>query len=98
MKIFAIFDIKANAYLQPFFLPTNGMAIRSFETACNDNTTQFNRHPMDYTLFELGSFDDSSGALNSLSVPIPLGSAKEYIKPSPQMPLFNRTPDDLAIV
>jgi len=97
MKVFAIFDIKANAYLQPFFLPTNGMAIRSFETACNDKSTQFSRHPMDYTLFELGEFDEVTGRLSALQVPIPLGSAKEFVKPDTQMGLF-RSPDDLATV
>jgi len=90
MKIFAIHDIKANAFLQPFFMLTNGMAIRSFETAVNDKNTQFHVYPTDYTLFELGAYDDATGYITSLQVPIPLGSAKEYLKPNPQLSILDR--------
>ncbi len=58
-KMFSIFDVKAQAYLPPFFLPEKGMALRVFGDCVNSRDHQFGKHPGDYTLFELGSFDDS---------------------------------------
>ncbi len=58
-KLFSIFDVKAQAYLPPFCLPERGMAIRVFGDCVNSSDHQFGKHPGDYTLFELGSFDDS---------------------------------------
>jgi len=58
-KMFCIFDSAAKAYLIPFFLPESGMALRVFGDCINSSDHQFGKHPADYTLFELGSFDDS---------------------------------------
>ncbi len=63
--IFSVFDEKAEAFLPPFFLPTVGMAVRSFSECVNDREHMFGKHPSDYTLFELGSFDDSSGCITA---------------------------------
>ncbi len=58
-KMFSIFDVKAQAYLPPFCLHETAMAVRSFSDCVNSGDHAFGRHPGDYTLFELGSFDDS---------------------------------------
>ncbi len=58
-RIFSIFDVKAQAYLPPFCLGETGMAVRVFSDCVNSSDHQFGKHPGDYTLFELGSFDDS---------------------------------------
>lgn len=63
LKIFTVYDNKAKAYITPFFLPTQGMAVREFEYVCNDPTHMFCRFPTDYTLFMIGEFDESSGAI-----------------------------------
>lgn len=61
LKVFSIIDIKADAYGTPWFAPTVGMAVRNFSDAINDARTGFSRHPSDYKLVCLGSFDDNSG-------------------------------------
>lgn len=71
-KIFAIHDAKANAFLQPFFSPTAGTAERAFSTAVKDPASQFEKFPEDFTLFEIGSFDDASGDLVRLDTPHPI--------------------------
>jgi len=58
-EMFSIFDVKAQAYLPPFVLPSEAMAIRVFGDCVNSNDHQFAKHPGDYTLFKLGTFDDS---------------------------------------
>lgn len=82
LKIFTVFDQKAEAYIQPFFSQTTGTAKRSFETACNDTSHDFNRHAGDYTLFETGTFEQSTGKFDLLDVPINLGSALTFVKPN----------------
>lgn len=58
---FAIHDEKVGAYLNPFFATANGAAIRSFLDACTNKETPMSRHPADYRLYRVGSFDDHSG-------------------------------------
>jgi len=59
--MFCIHDVKAGAYMQPWFLPTEGMAIRGFADCVNKVDHNFFNHPEDYTLFLIGEFDDSDG-------------------------------------
>lgn len=78
LNIFSIFDSKAEAYLQPFFMTTKGQAVRAFTDAVNDPKSQFYSHLADYTLFHLGNFDDSTATFCPLSCPLSLGNALEY--------------------
>ena len=78
-NIYAVFDVKAGAYLQPFFMQNNALAIRSFSGACKDTSTMFNAYPEDYTLFQLGSFDDCVCRFTNNDAPIPLGKALDYV-------------------
>jgi len=77
-KIFTIYDSKTQAYLTPFFNPTTGGAVRSFEEACRDESSTFHKYPADFTLFEIGSFDDNSSQITLLDAKVALGCAVEY--------------------
>lgn len=61
-RICSIYDSKAVAWHQPLFFPSNAAALRSFADAVNGDG-EFARHAEDYTLFELGSWDPSTGAM-----------------------------------
>lgn len=78
IKAFSVFDSKAEAYLQPFFATTVGMAMRSFGDAVKDEGHQFHKHAADYTLFQIGGFDDDKGVLSSVTH-VNLGCALEYL-------------------
>lgn len=79
LKMFAVFDVKAAAYLAPFFLPTVGQAVRAFADASNDPSTMFAKHPEDYTLFHVGEFDDSSGDCAPVVPHASLGNAAQFV-------------------
>lgn len=83
-KAYTIWDSKAEAFCQPFFFPTKGAAIRAFQTTATDNKTQMNKYPGDYTLFEVGEFNDSTGVYENLHSKINLGCAIEFLKESTQ--------------
>lgn len=61
LKAFSVYDSKAEAYMQPFFMKTKGEALRAFMDTVGDSNHPFHRHAEDYTLFYLGEFDDSNG-------------------------------------
>jgi hypothetical protein len=82
-KVFSIHDNKASAFLPPFFLPQLGMALRVFTNCINESTHQFNKNPEDFTLFEIGEFDDEHGTLVPIS-PKSHGVGVEFIKTGSQ--------------
>lgn len=84
-KIFSIFDSKAEAFITPFFSQSTGTAIREFSAAANDMEHQFFKYGGDYSLFELGSFDQGSAVFDILKAPINLGLAISFVEsvPSP---------------
>lgn len=63
MKLFTIFDMKAEVYARPFYALTDGEAVRTFTDAVNTDESPYNRHPEDYTLFSVAEFDDRLGKL-----------------------------------
>ncbi len=87
LKIYSVFDSKAEAFLQPFYQTTVGLAVRAFETAANEEGHQFQKYAGDYTLFELGEFDQSSGHFTIHTAPVNLGTAITYLNtPSTGVP------------
>lgn len=76
-KAFSVYDDKAKAYLPPFFLSEQGQAIRHFYDALVTPDHAFYLHPGDYTLVQIGGFDDSSGVLSGQEIPENLGNGLE---------------------
>jgi hypothetical protein len=75
LKMFSVFDTKAEAYLPPMFFPTRGVAIRAFSQAAADEAHDFCKYSDDYVLFELGTFDPASAVFACHVTPVNLGSA-----------------------
>lgn len=59
-RIYAIYDSKVEAYLQPFFMPTHGAAMRMMEDMVADRGHAFHKHAADYHLFYIGSWYDDN--------------------------------------
>ena len=78
-KIFTVFDQKAKAHLPPFFLHNEAMAIREFADCANNPEHQFGKHPEDYVLMTLGTFDDEKGLIDARHLPEVIGRAQEYV-------------------
>lgn len=79
LKMFSVYDSKAQAYLPPFFSPTTGTAVRSFQVACQTEGHDFHRFGSDFTLFELGDFDEAKATMHMHSTPQNLGLAIGYV-------------------
>lgn len=79
LKVFSVRDMKAEAFLQPFFSPTPGAALRAFGDACLKSDSPFNAHPSDYILYEIGTYEDGDGLLVAL-VPVKMmACAADYV-------------------
>lgn len=83
LNAFTVYDSKAEAYLPPFFFTTTALAIRSFETAANQEEHDFHKYAADFTLFKIGNFDDHSGRIDSLDSFENLGTALTFIRNEP---------------
>jgi len=79
-KIFSVYDNKAEAFLPPFFCATRGQAIRMLTDAVSDPAHQFAKHPEDFALFELGTYNDANGALTSNATPTGVIICLELVK------------------
>lgn len=80
-KLFSIYDSKAESFSNPVYLNSTGLAVRTFSDSVQDPESQFAKHPADYTLFELGTYDDNSAEFKLLPTPKSLFIAIEFITP-----------------
>lgn len=80
MKLFAVYDVKAGFYLQPFPETSTIAALRGFDVAVNDGKAVFSRFPDDFCLMELASFDQQTGEIVPHATPQNLGSARTVLK------------------
>ena len=78
LKMFSVYDTKAEAYHQPFCTTTQSLAIRSFMDTANDESTSIGKHPADFNLFYLGEYDDHTGSFNLEESKVNLGNALEF--------------------
>lgn len=68
-NLYSIYDSKVEGYMQPFFLPNDQVAMRAFSDLVNEDNHDLNRHPEDYTLFNLATFDPTSGTVTPQHTP-----------------------------
>lgn len=77
IKVFSVYDKKANGYQNPFFQQTVGLAERVFRTAANDSKTQICMYPEDYELYYIADYDDEKGEYINLDSKVRVCGAKD---------------------
>lgn len=82
--IVSVKDTAAQAFGRPVFVPSIGVAMRSFRDEVNrkDSTEDLARHPDDFELYELATFDDATGVIVMLPEPRMVARAKDLKDPS----------------
>lgn len=79
VNVYAIHDVKAGAFLQPWFAPTHAMAFRNIEKSMRTPNSPFSDFPADFTLFKVGEFEDDTGEISPV-VPIEsLGNFLQFV-------------------
>lgn len=81
LVIVAMRDSAVNAFMSPLFVPTVGAAVRSFQDAVNGNEAgDIKKHPEDFEMFELGTFDSITGEFDVLEKPRSVARGKDLVR------------------
>lgn len=101
---YSLLDNKTGHFSTPFFFNHRGHAIRACIEIGSQPDTTVGRHPADFTLCEVGVFDDQTGRFTTEDV-VYLGTVKSFLPNlPPNQGLFGMTDrggtgvSDLSIV
>jgi hypothetical protein len=78
--VYSVYDEKVKTFGNPFYKPTNPAAIRDFADLAKDQNTTVGRHPEDYTLYQIGEYDDQTGLMTPYEKLNNLGKADQYLE------------------
>lgn len=79
-KVLSVYDEKVGAFSQPFCSVNHQTALRDFQRAVEDRNLDLFHFPNDYSLFELGEFDDISGLITPTIPPLFLSRGSSFLK------------------
>ena len=65
LVVFSIYDKAVGAYMRPFFMQSEGQALRAFMDDVVSAESVVAKHPEDYALFRIGTWTDDLGALEA---------------------------------
>lgn len=77
--VFSVFDSKAELFSRPMMAVTTDAGKRLFHQAVNAEGAQYGKYPGDYTLFEIGVWDDNKGVITMRDFAENLGLAAIYL-------------------
>lgn len=67
VNIYSLYDEKAQVFGNPFIRKFDGQAIRDCIDLVNDSNTSVSRHPSDFTLYNIGTFDDDKALIKPIN-------------------------------
>jgi len=88
VKLFTVYDSKVKTWFTPLPFKHAGDALRWFQESANEKKSNLGKYPADFTLFELGEFDDQTAVVTTHKTPIAMGVAIEFVNnlvPSPSV-------------
>lgn len=68
VKLYAVYDVASGVYDGPHAQQTDAVATRNFAQAVNNPESPIGKNPDDFTLFRVGTWDDSNGEIIPESV------------------------------
>lgn len=86
---YTLHDVKAVTYSPPFFTTNDMVAKRMVSDLVQDNNTSVGRHPSDYKLYKIGTFDEGNAAMTPLSIPEHVVDCVALV-PAPVTDLFKK--------
>jgi len=78
--IVAIRDSAVDAFMRPAFVPAVGAAVRGFGDEVARADSEMGKHPSDYEMYELGSYNDLDASFLLLEKPRSIARAVDFIK------------------
>ena len=68
LQLCSILDTKSEIWSNPMAFQSIGQAMRAFGDAVNEDGSEYGKHPEDYILFRVGTWNQQTGELNILIV------------------------------
>lgn len=68
-KIYTVYDKKAQSYYKPFYYPNKGLALRALGELVADPQTSLNKYPADFSIWYIGTWDETTGVIVPLQKP-----------------------------
>lgn len=85
LKVFALRDVKADAFGSPFFVPNDGIARRVLSEWVRQPGSDVAKYPAEFMLFEIGEYDNESALLTPTVPTVMICSASSCLpKPDPR--------------
>lgn len=85
---YTLHDVKALTYSPPFFTSNDAIAKRMVSDLVADTNTTVGRHPADYKLYKIGTFDEGNAVLTPLSIPEHVADCISFVPP-PKPSMFD---------
>lgn len=85
LRLYCIYDSKAEQFSPPQVYHNDMLALRAFEGLVNDDKTLINSYPEDFSLHYVGNLGDSDGRYfvetsDESRVPVLVGRAVDYVR------------------
>lgn len=82
LNMYSLYDMKTTSHGVPFFMATDAAAVRAVSNLVSSVDTLVGMNPEDFRLHRLASFDDGSGEIDVLEIPVRVCDAIETRKPT----------------
>ncbi len=80
LEMYCVYDEKAQAFLRPFCMPNDGMAIRAIKNSALEEGHAFANNPEDYKLYNVGTFDEQTSVLVCHQPPVEILTISQCIE------------------
>lgn len=84
MRLYSIYDEKAEQFSPPQVYHNDMLALRAFEGIVNDDKMLIKKYPEDFSLYYVGNLGDNDGRyyvelIDESRIPVLVGRAVEYV-------------------
>lgn len=80
VRMFAIRDTKTEIFHPPFYAHNEGHALRLVTDMAANPQSTLHSHPSDFSICEVGSFDDQTGVVEGMTTPRGIMFVDELVK------------------
>lgn len=78
--VVAVFDRAMSAFNRPFYVQARGLAVRSFADEVNRPDGELGKHPADYELWQLGTWDDETGEFEGFKSKSRIALGSDFVR------------------
>lgn len=91
LRLYSIYDSKAEQFSPPQVYHNDMLALRAFEGIVNDDKMLIKKYPEDFSLYYLGNIGDGDGRYyiencDESRIPVMVGRAIEYVQDVDNVP------------